>query len=331
MMYTVAMRHAAIALGSALGSNLFVPDAAFAQAADYPSRPVTIIVPTGPGASTDIETRLYAQKLTERTGKPFNVDFKPGAAQTLGPAYVARSAPDGHTLVTVTGSFTATPALMTLPYDPVKDIAPISLMSNRTTVIAAYPGAPFRNVAEYIAYTRAHPGEVNVSTNGSGGSPHLNAAWFHILANTQVTFIHYKAAGAALTDLMAGRVIATFSTALSVLPHLKSGKLRVLGIASAERSPLLPGVTTAAEQGLKDYNYASWFGVGAPGATPQPIIDKLNAELVSISRLPDIAAKLEADGGTMVGSTPQQFRQVLTAEMARYRKLVQDTGIKLEE
>jgi len=313
-----------------VAATMCVPGMVLAQAADYPSRPVTIIVPTGPGASTDIETRLYAQKLTERTGKPFNVDFKPGAAQTLGPAFVARANPDGYTLVTVTGSFTATPALMNLPYDPVKDLAPVSLMSNRTTVIVAHPGAPFTNVTEYIAYTRANPGAVNVATNGSGGSPHLNAAWFHILANTNVTFVHYKAAGAAMTDLIAGRVAATFSTALSVLPHIKSGKLRALGIASTERSALLPGVMTAAEQGLKDYNYASWFGIAAPGATPPAIIDKLNAELVSISKLPDVAAKLEADGGSMVGSTPQQFRQVLLAEMARYRKLVQDTGIKLE-
>jgi len=301
-----------------------------AQAADYPSRPVTIIVPTGPGASTDIETRLYAQKLAERIGRPFAVDFKPGAAQTLGPAFVARANPDGHTLVTVTGSFTATPALMSLPYDPVKDFAPVALMSNRTTVIVAHPGVPFNTVSQYIAYVKAHPGELNVSTNGSGGSPHLNAAWFHNLTNTQVTFVHYKSAGAALTDLMAGRVKVAFSTLLSVLPHVKSGKLRPVGIASTERSSMLPGVMTAAEQGVTGYNYASWFGISAPGATPPAIIDRLNAELVQISKLPDVIAKLEADGGTMVGSSPQQFRQVLLAEMARYKKLVQDTGIKME-
>ena len=328
-MSTVSTHHAGVATGLAFA--MLVPGVVMAQAADFPSKPVTIIVPTGPGASTDIEARLYAQKLTERMGKPFNVDFKPGAAQTLGPAYVARATPDGHTLVTVSGSFTASPALMTLPYDPVKDFAPVALMSNRTTAIAAHPGVPFNTVPQYIAYVRAHPGEVNVSTNGSGGSPHLNAAWFHSLTNTQVTFVHYKSAGAALTDLMAGRVKVAFTTLLSVLPHFKSGKLRPLGIASTERSSMLPGVLPAAEQGVPEYNYASWFGISAPGATPQAVVDKLNAELVRVSKLPDVMAKLEADGGSMVGSTPQQFRQVLLAEMARYKKLVQETGIKLEE
>lgn len=328
-MNTVSRHHPGFAAGLALA--MLAPGVVMAQAADFPSKPVTIIVPTGPGASTDIEARLYAQKLTERMGKPFNVDYKPGAAQTLGPAYVARATPDGHTLVTVSGSFTASPALMTLPYDPVKDFAPVALMSNRTTVIAAHPGVPYTTVPQYVAYVKARPGEVNVSTNGSGGSPHLNAAWFHSLTNTQVTFVHYKSAGAALTDLMAGRVKVAFTTLLSVLPHIKSGKLRPLGIASTERSAMLPGVLPAAEQGVPEYNYASWFGISAPGATPPAVVDKLNAELVRVSKLPDVMAKLESDGGSMVGSTPQQFRQVLLAEMARYKKLVQETGIKLEE
>ena len=324
------MRHSGIA-ACCLMTVALMPGLAFAQSLDYPSRQVTIIVPTGPGASTDIEARLYAQKLSERIGRSFVVDYKPGAGQTLGSAFVARANPDGHTLLTVAGSFTATPALMTLSYDPARDFAPISLMSNRTTVILANPGVPYKTVPEYIAHARAHPGEVNVATNGSGGSPHLNAAWFHSLTNTKVTFVHYKAAGLTLTDLIAGRVDTAFSTLLSGLAHIKSGKLRALGIASAERSPMLPGVLPAAEQGVTGYNYASWFGIVAPGGTPPAIIDKLNAELVRISRLPDIMAKLEADGGSMVGSTPQQLRQVIVSEMSRYKKLIQDTGIKLEE
>lgn len=207
------MRHSEIAAYCWMAAAL-MPGMVLGQAPDYPSRQVTIIVPTGPGASTDIEARLYAQKLTDRIGRSFVVDYKPGAGQTLGSAFVARANPDGHTLLTVAGSFTATPALMTLSYDPARDFAPI-----------------------------------------------------------------------------------------------------------------LP----AAEQGVAGYNYASWFGIVAPAGTPPAIIDKLNAELVRIAKLPDVMAKLEADGGSMVGSTPQQLRQVIVSEMSRYRKLIQDTGIKLEE
>ncbi len=308
-----------------------LPGAVCAQATDYPSRQVTIIVPTGPGASTDVEARLYAHKLAERTGRSFVVDFKPGAGQTLGAAYVARSTPDGYTLLTITGSFTATPALMNLPYETARDFAPIALMSNRSTVILAHPSVSYKTVPEYVAFAKARPGEVNVATNGSGGSPHLNAAWFHNLTGTKVTFVHYKAAAAAQTDLMAGRVSVTFTTLLSGLPHLRSGKLRALGIASSERTAMLAGMPTAAEQGVPGYNYASWLGIVAPAATPAAIVDKLNGELVRISRLPDVMAKLEADGGSMVGSTPQELRQVILSEIARYRKIVGDNGIKLEE
>lgn len=328
MPYRAKRRASATLLAWAMGA---VSGFAWSQAADYPSRQVTIVVPTGPGASTDVEARLYAQKLSERLGRSFVVDYKPGAGQTLGAAYVARAAADGHTLLTVSGSFTATPALMSLPYDTARDFAPISLMSNRATVILAHPSVPYKTVPEFVAFARAHPGEINVATNGSGGSPHLNAAWFHNLTNTKVTFVHYKAAAAAQTDLMAGRVAVTFTTLLSGLPHIRASKLRALGIASSERSAMLPGMPTAAEQGVTGYNYASWLGIVAPAATPPAIVERLNGELVRIAKLPDVMAKLEADGGNTVGSTAQELRQVILAEIARYRKIVADNGIRLEE
>ena len=324
------MRNRFFLAAYALSATL-LPGAVFCQAADYPSRQVTLIVPFGPGAATDIETRLYTQKLTENSGQSFVVDYKPGAGTTTGSAFVARAAPDGHTLLVISGSFAASPALYkTLPYDPIKDFAPISLMSKRTTVIVAYPSTPYKNISEYIAYAKAHPGEVNVSTTGSGGSVHLNAAWFHSLSNTTVTFVHYKAAAAGQTDLLAGRVQITFTSLLSANPHLRAGKLKVLGIGNAERSPMLPGVLTAVEQGLPGYDYSSIFAILAPAATPTAIVNKLNAELGKVARAPDIVAKLEADGGLIVVSTPQQLRQWLIAEIARYRKLVQEAGITPE-
>ena len=195
----------------------------------------------------------------------------------------------------------------------------------------AYPGTPYKNIPEYVAYAKANPGKVNVGTTGSGGSPHLNSAWFHGLTNTQVTFVHYKAAAAGQADLMAGRVDVTFTTALSAIPHLKSGKLKLLGIGNAERSPLLPDALPAVEQGVAGYDYSSIFGIIAPAAVPQPVINRLATELAKVARSPDVAKKLEADGGLMVGSTPAQFRQVIASEIARYKKIVADTGIKLEE
>ncbi len=308
-----------------------IPGMACSQTVDYPSRPVTLIVPFGAGGSTDIEARLYAQKLTEYSGQAHLVDFKPGASTTIGSAFVAKAVPDGYTLLATNNSFTTSPALYkSLSYDPVKDFAPVSLMSKRTTVIVAYPGTPYNSIPEYIAYTRAHPGQVNLATVGIGGNAHLNAAWFHILAKTQVTFVQYKGDAAARADLLAGRVDLTFTTLLAALPSLKSGKLKLLGIGNAERSSMLPGALTAAEQGLAGYDASSIFGILAPVATPAAIVTKLNADLVKAARTPDIAAKLEADGGLVVASTPQQFRQLIVTQVERYRKLVQEIGITPE-
>ncbi len=324
---------ALIAAGMAGATLMFPASAVLAQApAAWPNRPVTIVVPFGPGASTDIETRLYAQKLTEIVGQSFVTDYKPGAGTTVGSGYVAKAVPDGYTILAITGSFTASPALYPkLTFDPIKDFAPISLMSRRTTVIVAHPATPYRNLQEYIAFARTNSGRVNVGTTGSGGSPHLNAAWFHGLTNSPVTFIHYKAAAAGQSDLMAGRVDVTFTTALSAIPHLKSGKLKLLAIGNKERSPLLPDAQTAVEQGVAGYDYSSIFGIIAPAAVPQAVINRLSAELGKVAKSPDIIKKLEADGGIVVGSTPAQFREVITSEIARYRKIVGDTGIKLEE
>ena len=301
-----------------------------AHAQNYPARPVTIVVPFGPGASSDIETRLYAQNLTQAFGQSVVTDYKPGAGGLTGAAYVGKSAPDGYTLLATSGSLTAAAALNPdLPFDPIKDFSPISLMSQRTTVFAAYPALPFNNIPEYVAYTKANPGKINLGTPGIGSSPHLNGAWFHSLVNTKVTFVHYKATALNLNDLLAGRTDIFLGTGLSALPHLKSGKLKLLGIANGTRSPLLPGALTAAEQGVPEYDYASLFGIIAPSRVPPAVIDKLAGELIRIAKLPDVIKRIEADGGFMVGSTPAQFQNVIATEISRYRKIVKESGITL--
>ena len=292
-------------------------------------KPITIVISTGPGASNDLETRMYGSKLTELTGTQVIADYKPGAGTTIAAAYVARSVPDGYTLLGISSSFTAAAALYSsLPYDPIKDFSPVSLMSKRTTVLVVHPSAPFKTVQEYVSYTKAHPGEINVATVGAGSGPHINAVWLHMLANTKVTFVHYKSASGMQADLLGGRVHMTYGSLLTALPHLKSGKLRLLALGNAERSPLMPEARTVAEQGLPGYDYSSMYGLLAPGGTPQPIVSRLNAEFVKVAKSADIIKRLEAEGGLAVGSTSQAFGQLIATEIGRYRKIVSEAGIK---
>ncbi len=313
-----------------IGIAAAVPVMALAQ--NFPNRPVTLVVPYGPGASTDIETRMYAQKLTDSFGQPFVTDYKPGAGSTLGAAYVAKSAPDGHTLLSVGAAFSTSAALYTnLPYDPIKGFTPVSLMSQRISIIVTHPKAEFRSISEYLAYARAHPGKINVATAGAGGTGHLNSAVFHNMANLKVAYVHYKAAATSMTDLMAGRVDIIFTAATSGMPHVKTGKLRLLAVGNIERSPQMPDIPTAAEQGVPGYDFSSIFGFVGPAAIPPAILDRLSGEMAKVVKLPDVARRLEADGGVGVGSTPARFRELLIADLARYRKAVQESNINLEE
>ena len=323
------MRNSCFAIACLLAAGL-LPDMAGAQ--NYPTRTVTIVIPFAAGASSDIETRIYAQKLTESLGQSFVADFKPGAGGTLGTAYVAKAAPDGYTLMAMSGGFNTAPSLYPdLPYDAIRDFTPVSLMSLRATAILATPAAPFRNVKEYVAYAKANPRKINVATAGSGGSPHLNAAWFHGLTGTEVTYVHYKGTSAASIDLVAGRVDMFFGTLLSALPNLRAGKVKAIAIANAQRSPLMPDLPTVQEQGVPGYDYSSIFGIIGPGGMPAPVLNKLAGELAKVARSPDVMKKIEADGGIAVGSTPEQFRNLIAAEIVRYRKIIQDQKIKVED
>ena len=302
----------------------------FAQA--YPAKPVTVVIAFGPGASTDTETRIYTQKLTENTGKPFVIDYKPGAGTTIGNNYVAKSAPDGYTLQGITGSFSTSAALYPkLPYDPIKDFDPISLMSQRTTLVVTHPNAPFKTFKEYVAYGRANPGKVNVATTGSGGSPHLNSVWFNDLLNIKATYVHYKGSAPAQTDLVAGRVDLYLTTGLGALPMMKAGKMVALALANPERSPMFPDLVPASDMGASGFDYASIYGIIAPAGVPRPIVNRLVGELQKLAKDPGVVKRIENDGGYMVAGTPEQFRKTIIAEIARYRKIAQDNNIQLEE
>ena len=302
-----------------------------AQGADsYPSRPVTIIVPLSPGAAVDIETRLYAQKLSENTGRPFLVDYKPGAGTTIGAAHVAKAAPDGYTLLALTPSLTvSTLAYSNLPFDPFKDLAPLSLMSKRPSLYIVTPSLPVRNMTEYLAHARAHPGKLNVGTSGAGGLGELALGWLHQMGNMNVQLVHYKGGAPSYTAVMSGEVHAVLGSVAAMMSNIKAGKARAIAVSTLERSSFLPDLPTIAEQGFPGFEYAQWIGISGPAGMPAAVINRLSLELPRAARAPEILQKLASDGTLMVGSTPEQFRQHIATEAARWRKVAQDTGIKL--
>lgn len=309
--------------------------AAWAQVpARYPSKPVTIILPIAPGAAQDIETRLYLPRLIEGLGQPVLIDYKPGAGASLGTIYVAKAAPDGHTILAVTPSYTVYPAYFPLdkiPYDPVKDLAPVSLTNKRSAFLVVTPELGVKTFPEYVAYAKANPDKLNYGTSGSGGILHIVGAWLHGATNTRATFIHYKGAGPMYTDLIAGRVHAASALTFVAAPHLKTGKMVPLATMSAARSRVLPDLMTVTEYGVTGYDYVSWSGILAPAKTPEAIVNRLSEEFAKLAKAPEIVKRMDTDGAEMVGSTPAQLRQVVVTESARWRKIVQENGIKLEE
>ena len=299
-----------------------------AQANNYPSRPVVIINPF-PGGATDIGARIYSQKLTESLGKPFVIDYKPGAGSVIGTNFVAKAPPDGYTLLITSAAFTITPATHPdLPYDPIKDLAPISLTLKKPAMLMVHPALPVNDYEEYITYARANPDKLNFGTTGVGGSYHLVGAWLHGATNTRVTYAHYKGSSQLFADQMAGRIHVSPASIFNGLPYVKSGKLRAIVIISKERSPLLPGMKTVAEQGIPDFDYSAWEGMFTTGAVPRNIVTLLSSEFGKIAKMPDVAEKFREDGSLMVGSTSEEFRRHIAVEIERWRRIIKDNNIK---
>jgi len=305
--------------------------AALGQAADtYPSKPVTIIVPHE-AAGIDTEMRMFAQSILDSTGVRFIVDRKGGAGGTIGTTFVARSSPDGYTILAQNNGFAITPFVYPdLPYDYVKDFAPVILLTKRAYLVVVHPSAPFKTATEYVAYARAHPEELNFGTSGVGSSTHLPGALLHYLTNTKTTFVHYKKSSDRLTDVMAGRVHAAVVTVATGMPTVRAGKFRAIAVTTDKRVPSVPDIPTLAEQGVKGFEYTSWTGVLAPGRVPQPVITKLNAMWVEATRDPAVIKKLETDATIMMASSPEEFRTFIAAEAVRYRQLIKEAGIKVE-
>lgn len=305
---------------------------AFAQGADpaasYPSRPVTMVTPFAPGASVDLEGRIFSNELAKALGQPFVMDFKPGGTMAVGMTHALRQKPDGHTLVWVSSAYAILPLIVKDgSYDPVKDFEQVSLMTRRYAVLCVPNDLPAKNLKEFIAYAKARPGELNFGTGGGGGVQHLQGLMLESAAGIKFTYVHYKGLGASYPDLMSGRthiVPVTFSAAV---PMIKGGKMRPIALSATERNTVLPEVPTALEQGV-NWEYASWLGLIAPAKTPTAIINKVQGELAKIVRLPEVRQKF-GDDTTLVASTPAEFKKHFLGESGRWRKLVAESGITL--
>lgn len=304
-----------------------------AIAADtYPVRPIRMIVAFSPGGGTDIIGRIAAQGLFAKLGQQVVVDNRPGAGGNIGTAIVARSAPDGYTLVTAgTGSHAINPSLYAnIPYDAVKDFTPVCLVASSAYLMVVHPAVPAKNVAEFIDLARARPGQLNMASSGNGGMPHLAGELFKLLAKVQMTHIPYKGTGAVFADLIAGQVQVLFGDIVATSPHAKSGRLRALGITSAKRSASLPEFPTIAESGVPGYDAVGWFGVFAPAGTPRPIVMQLNAAIIEHINQPEVRTRMSELGADVVGSTPEAFAAVQRADLERWARVVKAAAIRLE-
>ncbi len=299
----------------------------------YPSRPVSVVIPFVAGGTTDNEARLYTQKLQESLGQSFVFDFRPGGATTIGTAFVAKSAPDGYTLLINNNGVTINPHFYPdLPYDIIKSFAPISIMSERSTAMLGSPaGLPgVNNLSDLIAYARANPGRINCGTAGAGSLTHIVCASLASATGTKMTFVHYKGVAQGVVDLIAGRTHISAGTLFTAQPNIKSGKLRAIVVLGGQRSRLFPDIKTAIEQNI-DVTYPSWLGLFAPAGTPTVILGKLYAEITKAVRSADVIRQLELQGSVPVANSPDNFRARLLTELARWKKIIQDENIKLEE
>ena len=297
----------------------------------YPTKPIHIIVTFAPGGSNDILARLYGPKLNEAWGQPVIVDNRPGANGVNGAVDLVKAAPDGHTLMMHSSTHIITPLLVKVPYDMIKDFAPVSTVCLSEDVLVINPSVPANNVRELIALAKSKPGELNFGSSGSGGSLHLAGELFSILAGIKMQHIPYKGALPVVTDLMGGQVQLFFSPPIVVLPHIKSGKIKALAVSGKHRMDALPQVPTFTEAGLPGFEVAVWQGFFAPAATPKPIIDKLAAEIARITALPDVNKALANQGMEPFVAGPAQFAAMIKADVARWGKTIKTANVKLED
>ena len=312
-----------VVLVSAVGSAL---------AQSYPNKPVRLIVTYPPGAASDILARIIGQKLTESWHQQVVVDNRPGGNTVIGTEMAAKAVPDGYTIfMGQVMNLAIVPCLYSkLPYDTIKDFAPVTFIGYAPLILVVYPGLPVKSVKELIELARSKPGKLNFSSSGSGGSTHLAGELLKSMTGVDMVHIPYKGGSAPLLDIMNGRVDLGFESIVQTLPHVKSGKLRVLAITSAKRSPAAPDVPTVAEAGVPGFEVAPWFGVAVPSGTPKEIVININTEINKVIRYPDVIKRLSNLGVEPVGTTAEEFALHIKKEITKWAKVVKDSGARVD-
>jgi tripartite-type tricarboxylate transporter receptor subunit TctC len=301
-----------------------------ASAQQWPSKPLRYIVPFPPGAFNDTLARTLSAELPKSLGQPVIVENRPGGNTIIGTELAAKSPPDGYTLFGAALPFSVIQSLYKTSFDVTRDFAPITLAGVTPNLLVANPGVPFNNVKELIAYAKANPGKLNYASTGNGTSNHLSFELFKTMTGTQVTHVAYKGSAPAVTDLIAGQVQVMFDNTPNVLPHVKAGKLKALGVSSRSRTGLAPEIPTVDEAGVPGYDVGVWFGILTVAGTPRDVVRRLNTEMVKILTSAEIKERFGKMGVEVVAGSPEQFSQFLKSEVARWGKVIQDAGIKAD-
>ncbi len=299
---------------------------------DYPTRPVRLIVPTAPGGGTDISARLIAPKLSEVLGQTVVVENRAGGNTSVGVEFVAKSPHDGYTLLMGISSITINSHTQSkVPYDPVKDFAPVSQVVVVPLILVSHTSLPTRSVKELIAFARTRPGQLNYGTGSVGSNPHLAMELFLSMTGLKVVHVPYRGQGPAMIDLVAGHLQLMMANLLTALPHVRSGRARAYGVSSSKRSSVAPEIPTLAEAGVTGYEVVQWFGVLAPANTPRDIVARLHAATVRVLQDPVIKERFASDGADTIGNTPEEFAAVIRADLKKWGKMVKDVGIKPDQ
>ena len=306
-----------------------VSGSAVAQQSTYPAKPVRFIIPVPPGGGADLLARAVGQKLTETWGQTVVIDNRGGAGGTIAVDMAAKAAPDGHTIVMgLIASIAVNVSLIKLPYDPVADFAPITLLAVAQNLLVVHPSLPAASVRELIALLKSKPGHFNYASAGNGTSPHLSAELFKLMTGASMNHVPYKGAGPALVDLVGGQVGIYFGSLPATLPQVRTGKLRVLAVSGSRRSQIVPDLPTVAEAGVPGFESNQWYGVLAPAKTPAWIVNQLNRDIITVLKLPEVRDRLSSQGFEVVANSPADFGRYIREEIAKWAKVIKQAGIR---
>jgi tripartite-type tricarboxylate transporter receptor subunit TctC len=315
----------------ALIAVLSISFASGAVAQGYPNKPVTIIAAFPPGGTVDLLSRALSQKLSESWKRPVLVENRPGASGIIGSQYVAKAAPDGYTLLVIPITHVTNASLYSkLPFDPIRDFTPISLLAKQPIMLVANESLPIKTVNDLITYARAHPGKLNCGSGGNGTSQHLACELFKSMAHVDIKHIPYKGNAGAMTDVIGGQIELLFDQMATAVPHVKGGRVTAIAVTSSARSPAMPNVPTIAESGVPGYEVEAWFGVVGPAGMPVDLVARIQAEFAKALAQPDVKERLSSQGLDLIGGSPSEFAALLNLELGKWAKVIKESGARLD-